>query len=88
MAKAKRVTPKKPKDTIVLELTEDEALFLSAVLNGVGGCPKESLRRHQAPISIALEGVRILADSDFDEEIFSGSLFFKQGKTLANSFQP
>jgi len=42
---------------VTLHLSMDEARFLSAVMAKIGGDPIKSLRRHQSPISCALEEV-------------------------------
>jgi hypothetical protein len=51
---AKPIIPAKPEVNIVLTLTEEEAIFLMAVMVSVGGAPKISPRKHSDAIETAL----------------------------------
>ena len=63
-----------------LELTEEEVKFLLTILEYVGGNPEQSARRHQSPISRALEGTgikRLYLDCRGPGGMVQGSLSFR-----------
>ena len=67
MAKAtKNIIPQKPVTTYTLELTEEEAGFLIAVMYCIGGDPTKSRRRHAKAILENLEtaGVPLTVGAD------------------------
>ena len=59
MAKATKNIPQKPVITYTLELTEEEANFLLAVTQCIGGDPVASRRRYSDTIAEALKNAGI-----------------------------
>lgn len=75
------VTYTRSETIYVLELTEDEAGTLSAILNNVGGPPIGSLRQHTDAMNDALSaaGMTYFESEPYRKKIEHGSIFFKPG---------
>ncbi|TCC19934.1 hypothetical protein [Kribbella sindirgiensis] len=60
---------------VVLDLSENEALFLADLLMYVGGCTKSSRRRHADSIKGALDRESIASDTDRRRADFDGRIY-------------
>jgi hypothetical protein len=65
--------------SVELTLTVDEARTLRTILRNVSGSVSGSRRRHADSVLMALQGAGVgyYADSSADDEILTGTLFFK-----------
>lgn len=68
--------PEAALDSVTLELTPQEAIFLRTVLLHVGGCPDRSPRRYNAEISAALDDAHVpSASTSAGASAFTGAIY-------------
>jgi len=71
------------KDVVILELTEEEAIFLKACMTKIGGDPK-GLRGVADSISDALQP--IVGDRYFNKDSWFRNEYYRDGKRCGYSF--
>jgi hypothetical protein len=77
MAKAKRLAREAPKHAVRLDLTEEEAKTLVAMLRATSGDPIDSRRKHADKMMSALDAAGLdTTNSDLDGEHKGTIMFF------------
>lgn len=80
MAEARKETKQIPRtviydkvEVVTIELTQEEAMFLSALTSKVSGCPIESMRKHSDSIRDAL--IPVVGERFFNRNAYFDNAF-------------